>query len=117
MADLMDFTSSLELQEVNATMERWLYGTRDLERRMSERVISLCRYFDRIPEDSMSYYVIALTEALDDDKLDHGFLRSEHLNRSMENFIDHLKSLENPAETVKANLIFEKVSEKFQIDE
>ena len=116
MTHLKDFTSSLaELPEINATMERWMYATREMERRMSERIISLCRYFDRIPEDSMSDYVVVLFEALDNDKLDSGFLESEHLNRSIMNLVDHLKNSGDPAKAEKAKLILEKVHEKFQI--
>lgn len=117
MAHLMDFTSSLtELPEVNATMERWLYGTRELERRLFERIVSLCRYFDRIPEQFLLDYVDVLLEALASKELDGGFLRSEHLNKSITNFIDHLKSLDDPVKAKKAELIFEKVREKFQTD-
>ena len=118
MTHLKDFTSSLaELPEVIATMERWMYGTRELERRMSERIVSLCRYFNRIPEDSLSDYVNVLFEALDNDKLEPGFLKSEHLDKSIMNFINHLNSLDDPAKAEKANLILEKVHEKFQVDE
>lgn len=114
MAHSTDFTSSLkELPEVNATVERWLYGTKELERRMSERIVSLCRYFDRIPKESLSGYADALLEALASEELESGFLRSEHLSRSVTNFINHLKSLDEK----KANLILKKVREKFQIDE
>ncbi len=118
MTHLKDFTSSLaELPEVNATIERWMYGTREMERRMSERIVSLCRYFDRIPEESLSDYVMVLFEALDNDKLESGFLKSEHLDKSIMSFIDHLKRLNDPAKTKEADQILEKVHEKFQIDE
>ncbi len=118
MADLMDFTSSLmELPEVNATMERWLYGTRELERRMSERIVCLCRYFDRIPEKSLPNYADVLFEALAMEELESGFLKSEHLNKSIAAFAEHLKSIDDPTGAEKADLILEKVREKFQIDE
>jgi hypothetical protein len=118
MADLMDFTSSLaELPEVNATMERWLYGTRELERRMSERIIFLCRYFDRIPEKSLSDYADVLSKALAMEKLESGFLKSEHLNRSITAFAEHLRNLGDPTSTKKADLILKMVREKFQIAE
>ncbi len=118
MNHLKDFTSSLtELPEVNATVERWMYGTRELERRMSERIVSLCRYFKRIPEDSLSDYVDALSEALDNDKLESEFLKSEHLNESIMNLIDHLKNSDDSVKVKKADLIDKKVHEKFQINE
>ena len=118
MTHLKGFTSSLaELPAVNATMERWMYGTGELQRRMSEQIVSLCRYFDRIPEESMADYMEVLYEALDDEKLGSGFLKSEHLNKSMENFIDHLKSLDDPEKTGKADQILIKVHEKFQMGE
>ncbi len=118
MTHLKDFTSSLAgLPEVNATMERWMYGTRELERRMCERIVSLCRYFNRIPEDSLSDYIDVLFEALDNDKLESGFLKSEHLDKSIMNFINHLKSLDDPEKVEKADLILGKVHEKFQVDE
>ena len=118
MAHSTDFTSSLkELPEVNATVERWLYGTKELERRMSERIVSLCRYFDRIPEESLSGYVNALIEALNSEELENGFIKSEHLYRSITDFINYLKSLDDPVKAEKADLISEKVHEKFQVDE
>ena len=118
MTHLKDFTSSLaELPEVNATMERWMYGTIELERRMSERIVSLCRYFNRIPEGSLSGYVDVLFEALDNDKLEPGFLKSEHLDKSIINFINYLNSLDDPTKAEKASLILEKVHEKFLFDE
>jgi hypothetical protein len=118
MAHLTDFTSSLtELPEVNATMARWLYGTRELERRISERTISLCRYFDRIPEQSLSDYMDALLEALASKEIESGFLMSEHLDKSIKNLVDHLKSSNDPLKTAKADLILKKIQERFQIDE
>jgi hypothetical protein len=117
MAHSTDFTSSLkELPEVNATVGRWLYGTKELERRISERIVSLCRYFDRIPEESLPGYVNALIEALNSEELESGFIESEHLGISITNFIKHLKSLGDPAEAEKADLILKKVREKFQLD-
>jgi len=117
MTHLKDFTSSLaELPEVNATMGRWMHGTREIEREMSERIVSLCRYFERIPRESLSDYVVVLFEVLDDDKLESGFLKSEHLDKSIMNFINHLKSLNNPVMTEKADQIREKINEKFKIN-
>jgi len=118
MTHLKGFTSSLaELPEVNATMERWMYGTREIERRMFERIVALCRYFDRIPKESLSDYVDVLLEALDSDKLESGFLKSEHLDKSMMDFIDHLKSLSDPTKAEKADLILGKIREKFHINQ
>lgn len=118
MTHLKGFTSSLEeLPEVNATIERWMYGTNEMERRMCERIVSLCRYYDRIPEESLAGYGDVLFEVLDDDKLESGFLKSEHLDRSIRDFVNHLKSSGDPAKRKKADLILAKVREKFQIDD
>lgn len=118
MTNLMDFTSSLtRLPESNATIDRWLYGTKELERKIFERTVSLCRYFDRIPEQTLSDYADALVEALASQELGSGYLRTEHLDSSISSLVEHLKSLEDPVKTQKANQILEQVRTKFQIEE
>jgi hypothetical protein len=118
MTHLKNFTSSLMgLPEINVTMERWIYGTKEMERKISQRTIYLCRYFDRIPKQSLSGYIDALLEALDSEELESGFLKSEHLDGSIRNFIDYLKSLDDPSKVEKAELILAKVREELQIDE
>ena len=117
MSHLKDFTSSLaEMPEVNATVERWMYGTKEIERQMAERTIYLCRYFGRIPEQSLSGYIDALLEALDSGDLESGFLKSERLGISMMNFINYLKNSDDPSKVEKANMILDKVCEELQID-
>jgi hypothetical protein len=117
MAHVMDFTSSLtELTDVNVTIRRWLYGTKELERKLYIRTISLCRYFDRIPEQSLSEYMDAFLEALDSEELESDFLRSEHLSKSIKAFVDHMKSSNDPVKTEKANLILDRVRGRVQID-
>ena len=102
----MDFTASLtELPEVNATMERWLYGTKELERKIFERIVSLCRYFDRIPEQSLLNYADALIEALNSKEIKSGFITESFLDKSIFDFIKHLKSLNNQLLLIKANKI------------
>lgn len=49
MTYLKDFTASMErASKSDPMMQKWLYGTRELERQLSERIIRLCKYPDMI---------------------------------------------------------------------
>lgn len=113
---LTTFMSDLEkVPELNATLERWLYGTKELERRMSERVVSLLRYFDRIPEVSMSRYVDSLIEILEGSKINENFFHSQYLDKSITKFIKYLEKSDSIMMRQKAKTIIELMSTKFQI--
>ena len=57
MTHLKDFTASIErASKSEPIMQKWLYGTRELERRLLERLVYLCRYLDMIPESALASY-------------------------------------------------------------
>ena len=113
-----DFISSLtKLPEINVTMERWMYRMKELECQMASRTVFLCLYFDRIPEESLVSYADSLIEALSSEELTVEFTKSAPLYISILNYVNYLKSSDVPIRIEKANLIFEKVNEKFQVVE
>ena len=117
MAHLKDFTSSLmERPSIDPTMERWIYETKEMQRDMSVRIISLSRYYSRIPEESLPEYIDALSEALDDERLGSGFLKSEQLDKCLINFFDYLKIQDSPEKAEQARMLHDKVSAKFNLD-
>ena len=118
MVYLKEFTTSLKgAPEITPTVERWLYGTRELERVLSERIISLCRYFDRIPEQFLPNYADLLLEALNDEDLGDNFLDTEHLDENILMFVNILESSGDKAKEKKAELIRGVVHDRFQSNE
>lgn len=118
MVYLKEFTTSLKgASEITPTVERWLYGTRELERVLSERIISLCRYFDRIPEQFLPNYADLLLEALNDEDLGDNFLGTEHLDENILMFVNILESSGDKEKEKKAELIRGVVHDRFQSNE
>ena len=118
MVYLKEFTTSLKgASDITPTVERWLYGTRELEKVLSERIISLCRYFDRIPEQFLPNYADLLLEALSNEDLGDNFLSTEQLDKNILVFVDTLKSTGDEAEGKKAELIRGVVHGRFQSKE
>ncbi len=93
MTNLKDFTASMErASKSDPMMQRWIYGTRELERQLSERVVHLCRYLSMIPEESLSSYAEVLLEALNNVEAEGTFsASSEDLTES---FIVLVKTFE-----------------------
>ena len=115
---LKEFTKSLKgASDITPTVERWLYGTRELEKELSERIISLCRYFERIPEQSLPNYADLLLEALNNEDLGDNFLSTEQLDKQILVFLDNLESTGDEAKGKKAELIRGVVHRRFQSDE
>ena len=114
MVHLKDFTESLkEVPQINPTVERWLYGTRELERKLSERIIVLCQYFDRIPAQSLTNYSDVLLEALTSEDIEGRFLNSERLSKSIIEFAKFLRASKDREKGKKAKLICDTVRERF----
>lgn len=115
MVHLSEFASSLkETPEISPTMERWLYGTRELERALSKQVIFLCRCFDTIPEQHLTAYAGLLLEALRNGDLESEFLSSAYINRYILSFLERLESLEGDEGKNKAASILEAIRDKSQ---
>lgn len=115
MVHLSEFAASLkEVPEISPTMERWLYGTRELERALSKRVIFLCRYSDTIPEQHLPAYADLLLEALRNGDLETEFLSSAHLNRYILSFLERLVRMEGDEGQKKAASISEAIKDKSQ---
>lgn len=108
MVYLKNFTLSMEkAPEINPTMERWLYGTKELDRKLSERIISLCRYFDRIPKQSLIDYVDVLLEALNREDIKKQFLYSVRFGQTIPDFIRFLENTGEQDMIEKAELLRE----------
>ena len=67
MTHLKDLTASIErASKSEPIMQKWLYGTRELERQLLERLVYLCRYLDMIPESALASYADVMVEVLED---------------------------------------------------
>jgi hypothetical protein len=118
MVHLKDFTSSVrKSDEISPTVENWLYGTRDLERRLSERVIFLCQYYDRIPKQALLHYADLLIEVLDSDEVAGDFDLSGRLQNDIGKFAESLEQSEDPANKEKGKLIQAAIQKKFKTHE
>lgn len=106
MMCLKDFTSSVKkASKVDPAIERWFHGTRELERELSERVIYLCSYFDRIPEQAQSEYADVLIETLRSETSNVTSLVSERIANNIREFATCLEHSEDPAKIEKAKLL------------
>lgn len=77
MTHLKEFTASMEkASQSDPMMQRWLYGTKELERQLSERLIRLCKYPDMIPKALLANYTKVLLEALENVKEEGTFSAS-----------------------------------------
>ena len=107
MVNLNSFTVSIEQSpNIDPTMERWLDGVKDLQYNISEKVFFLCRYFEKIPPNSLSIYANLLIEALDNDLYKNEFLNSKSLSEKIYKFSEFL---EKNGQKEKADIIREKV--------
>ena len=98
MTHLKEFTASMEkASQSDPMMQRWLYGTKELERQLSERLIRLCKYPDMIPKELLASYADVLLEALGNAKIEGSFsASSEDL---MESLITLAENLENSGDS------------------
>ncbi len=94
MTHLKEFTASMErASQSDPMMQRWLYGTKELERQLSERLIRLCKYPDMIPKELLAKYTDVLVEALENEQVEGTFFASSE--DLMESLIALVKTLEN----------------------
>ncbi len=93
MTHLKEFTASMEkASQSDPMMQRWLYGTKELERQLSERLVHLCKYPNMIPKELLASYTKVLLEALENAKEEGTFSASSE---------DLLESLIALAETLE----------------
>ena len=93
MTHLKDFTASMEkASQSDPMMRRWLYGTKELERQLSERVVHLCKYRNMIPKELLPIYADVLVEALENAKIEDSFsASSEDLVESLIALVETLE--------------------------
>jgi len=98
MTHLKEFTASMEkASQSDPMMRRWVYGTKELERQLSERLIRLCKYPDMIPKKLLVNYADVLVEALENEQGEGTFsASSEDL---MESLIALAEKLENSGDS------------------
>lgn len=98
MTHLKEFTASMEkASKSDPMMQRWLYGTKELERQLSERLIRLCKYPDMIPKALLANYTDVLVEALENEQVEGTFFASSE--DLMESLIALAENLENSGDS------------------
>ncbi|MBN1805605.1 MAG: hypothetical protein JW837_10165 [Sedimentisphaerales bacterium] len=109
MTHLKKFTSSMEkASQSDPMMQRWLYGTKELERQLSERLIRLCKYPDMIPKSLLASYADVLLEALENEQVNGTFSAfSEDLLESLIALTETLEKSGNPQMEQKGRRIRE----------
>jgi hypothetical protein len=97
MTCLKEFASSVEKNDnMNPTVRRWLNSTRALELQMSESIVYLCAYYDRIPEQSQTNYADVLVSVLRSGDLEPGFIESHNLAKNISDFATYLENSDIP---------------------
>ena len=98
MTHLKEFTASMEkASQSDPMMQRWLYGTKELERQLSRRLIRLCKYPDMIPKALLANYTDVLVEALENEQVEGTFFASSE--DLMESLIALAEKLENSGDS------------------
>ena len=106
MTHLKEFTASIEkASESDPMMRRWLYGTKELERKLYQRLIRLCKYPDMIPKELLAVYADVLVEALENEKIEGTFASSEGLTESLTTLVETLEDSGDPQVQEKAKRI------------
>lgn len=102
MTCLQNFRASVKTAaKIDPAIERWFHGTSELERELSERVVYLCSYFDRIPEQAEGEYADILLETLRAEKCKASTLVSCRMAKSIRDFAAHLEHSGDPARVEK----------------
>ena len=110
MGCLKDFTSSIEaVSEVDPAIKRWFYGTRQLERELSERVVYLCLYYDRIPTQSQLEYADILLETLRSGDFTQRAFVSDRIGENIREFATFLEQSGDTATIEKGRLLREAI--------
>lgn len=98
MTHLKEFTASMEkASQSDPMMQKWLYGTKELERQLSRRLIRLCKYPDMIPKALLANYTDVLVEALEKEQVEGTFFASSE--DLMESLIALAENLENSGDS------------------
>ncbi len=98
MTHLKEFTASMEkASQSDPMMQRGLYGTKELERQLSRRLIRLCKYPDMIPKALLANYTDVLVEALENEQVEGTFFASSE--DLMESLIALAENLENSGDS------------------
>jgi len=107
MSHLREFTASMEkVSQSDPLMQRWLYGTRELERQLSERLVNLCRYVNMIPKELLASYADVLVETLENAQMEGTFSHSSgDLEDSLIELSEILEKSDDPQMKQKARRI------------
>jgi hypothetical protein len=106
MTRLSYFTFSiLKEKQVDPTIKIWLHGTRDLERRLGERVLFLCRYCDRMPKPLLPEYADLLLETLSDKNFKEYISISKQIYENISKLAELLEQSGDPKEKERAKQI------------
>jgi hypothetical protein len=111
MTHLKEFTASMEkVSQSDPMMQRWLYGTKELERQLSERLVNLCRYLNMIPEELLPIYADVLLEISENDKVNSIYSKSsEYLVESLTTLAETLEKSGDPQMEDKGRRIRETI--------
>ena len=111
MTHLKEFTASMEkVSQSDPMMQRWLYGTRELERQLSERIVNLCRYLNMIPKEVLSSYADVIVEPLEDARVEGTLAASSpDLMESLIELVETLEQSEDPQIKEKGRRIRETI--------
>jgi len=108
MTHLKGFIATMEkASQSDPMMQRWLYGTKELERQLSERLIRLCKYPDMIPKEVILDYATILFEAIEEAKKRKWYIFSVDLLKSLIEFVEIIEKSENPHLRVQGERIRE----------
>ena len=112
MTHLKEFTTSIErASQSDPMMQKWLYGTKELERQLSERLLNLCRYLNMIPEQLLSIYADVLLEISENDEVNGIYSNpSEYLVESLTALAEKLEKSGDPQTEDKGRRIRETIN-------
>ena len=111
MTHLKEFTASMEkASQADPMMQRWLYGTKELERQLSERLIRLCKYPDMIPKELLADYADVLVEALENEQVEGTVAYSKGLMESLIAIAENLEDSGDSQMQEKARRIREAIA-------
>lgn len=113
MTHLKDFTSSIQQQkDLDPAVLRWLYGTRQIESRLSQQVVNLCFHYERIPDNAVPSFADLLVEVLQGGELEGDLSPVSCLAERISTFADSLEKSNNPVWEEKAESIRRAMSER-----
>ena len=118
MTHLKDFTSSIQRQkDLDPMMLRWLYGTREIESRLSQQIVNLCSRYEKIPGNAVPSFADLLIEVLQEGDLEEELSPASRLAKKISTFADFLEESDNPAYESKAQAIRKAMSDRAHTEE